>query len=69
MKYIVGGFAIFLWGLFMFCCPSLFWELFESWKNAGSTEPSESYLLQTRIGGGICMGVGLFVFIASFFIS
>ena len=69
MKYIVSGMAIFLWGLFMAFSPSKYWEFFESWKNAGNGKPSKSYLVQIRIGGVICMTVGLVIFVGSFFIT
>lgn len=68
MKYIVGGIVIFLWGLFMFRSPYKFWEFFESWKNSSNAEPSKFYLVETRIGGGICMLVGLIVVVCSFLI-
>ena len=68
MKFILGGIGIFLWGFFMTFKPSVFWDLFESWKNANNAEPSDIYLVQIRIGGCICMIIGLAIFIASFFI-
>ena len=68
MKYIVGGIVIFLWGLFMFRSPYKFWELFESWKNSSNAEPSKFYLVEVRIGGSICMLVGLIVVVCSFLI-
>ena len=67
MKFIIAGTAIVLWGLFMFCKPVKFWNLFESWKNANNATPSKNYLVQIRIGGGICMIVGLLIFVGSFF--
>ena len=54
MKLILGSIAIFLWGLFMLLRPSTCWNLFESWKNTGNTGPSKFYLIEIRIGGGIC---------------
>ena len=68
MKLILGGIAIFLWGLFMFLRPSTCWNLFESWKNTGNTGPSKFYLIEIRIGGGICMVVGLALMACLFFL-
>ena len=69
MKIILGGIAIFLWGLFMFLSPYKFWELFESWKSTSNAEPSKRYIIEVRIGGCICMIVGLTVFVCTFFIT
>ena len=69
MKTIIGGIAIFLWGLFMFLFPHKFWELFESWKSTRSAEPSKFYLIEVRAGGTVCMVVGLTVFVCSFFVA
>lgn len=66
MKVIIGGIAIFLWGLFMCLSPYKFWELFESWKSTRNAEPSKRYLVETRLGGIICMIVGVVVFVCSF---
>lgn len=69
MKFILGGIAIFLWGLFMFLSLTKFWKVFESWKNASTAEPSKRYVIETRIGGCICMIVGLVIFVCAFFIT
>lgn len=66
MKVIIGGIAIFLWGLFMCLSPYKFWELFESWKSTRNAEPSKRYLVETRLGGIICMIVGAVVWGFSF---
>ena len=68
MKLILGGIAIFLWGLFMLLRPSTCWNLFESWKNNGNTGPSKFYLIDIRISGGICMVVGLALMACLFFL-
>ena len=69
MNYLVGGVLILLWGVFMCLKPSIFGGIFESWKNANNTTPSKIYLGIIRIGGCICMAIGLFVCVASFFIT
>jgi hypothetical protein len=46
--------------------PPLIWIITESWKSNDATEPSDLYILSTRIGGIMFTLVGLggiFVFI------
>lgn len=43
---VLGG-----WGVLSVVKPSLSWEIFERWKSYRADEPSDTYLLLTRIGG------------------
>lgn len=58
MLYILGG--LFLMGLggLMFLRPDIFYELTESWKTRQGN-PTDRYLLETRIGGVMCFLAGL----------
>ncbi|HUC92732.1 MAG TPA: DUF6199 family natural product biosynthesis protein [Paenibacillus sp.] len=38
---------------------TLFWSLTEQWTSKDATEPSDLYIMNTRIGGGICFLIGL----------
>ncbi|WP_397310148.1 DUF6199 family natural product biosynthesis protein [Paenibacillus darwinianus] len=38
---------------------TLFWSLTEQWTSKDATEPSDLYIMNTRIGGGICCLIGL----------
>ena len=46
--------------------PEGFYELTESWKHDGASEPSKSYLLSTRFGGVMCALVGIVGIISVF---
>lgn len=50
-------------GLLSLCKPEAVWMLYESWKSSGDAEPSDSYLVITRISGvaAIILGVVLLV--------
>ena len=48
---VLGGAAVF--------APEVLYELKESWKHSGNTEPSEKYLLMIRISGGFYVLVGI----------
>ena len=39
--------------------PQVFYELTESWKHDGGSEPSNLYILSTRFGGVMCALVGI----------
>jgi hypothetical protein len=56
-------------GIIMILKPGFFYEIAESWKNHTSSAPSDLYLFSTRLGGVICLLVGiggLAVFILEF---
>lgn len=57
--YIVLGIVIAILGAFMLVKPEAVYALTESWKSNTSGEPSDFYLLSTRIGGGIFLVMGL----------
>ena len=63
MAIILGGFAIFLLGLFMVLFPYKYWKFSESWKNKSGAEPTKRYIIGVRIGGCIYMIVSLIVFV------
>lgn len=46
-------------GAVMVLFPKAIYVLTESWKNDGTESPSDTYILITRIGGGIFLAVGL----------
>lgn len=55
---LIGGIVLVLIGLCFLLCPSMIYELTESWKSNVSAEPSDLYRLHIRIGGIICTLVG-----------
>ncbi len=60
--------ALFFWfiGITMLFKPDLVFKIRESRKYDSPTEPSERYILWTRIGGGIYLLVGIAAFIVQF---
>ena len=64
---LLGSIFVGLTGFVMLCFPQLIYDLTESWKHSGLTEPSRLWLLCTRIGGGVFItisiaGILLFIF-------
>lgn len=57
MYLIIGVFLIGI-GLIMLIDPQMFFEITESWKVDRDSQPSDWYILNTRIGGGIMLIVG-----------
>ncbi len=57
MGFILG--VIFVaCGLLMLIDPKVFYEITEEWKTGGTGEPSDFYLIETRIGGTIITILG-----------
>ncbi|WP_036740201.1 MULTISPECIES: DUF6199 family natural product biosynthesis protein [unclassified Paenibacillus] len=46
-------------GLLMLLAPGAVWTVKESWKSNDGTEPSDLYILSTRMGGGIFLLIGI----------
>ncbi|MBQ7866004.1 MAG: hypothetical protein IJ350_06490 [Clostridia bacterium] len=65
---VIGSIFVLLFGLFMALLPALWWEMTESWKS-NATEPSDRYLLTTRINGAFFAIVGLACLIGTFFLD
>ncbi|MVP01699.1 hypothetical protein EDM21_19580 [Paenibacillus sp. N10] len=58
----MGLFLVLMGGLMVFK-TQLLWELTEKWKSNDGTEPSDLYMLNTRVGGAIFTLVGSAVFL------
>lgn len=56
---IIGGLILVILGIVMLFRPQLFYELTESWKHSGSSEPSGMWILSTRFGGVMFLLAGL----------
>ncbi len=59
MLYLIAGLALIAAGIAMLIKPRLVFELTESWKHDGGTEPSNLFLFSTRFGGVMCTLAGL----------
>ncbi|GIP38975.1 hypothetical protein J31TS4_22550 [Paenibacillus sp. J31TS4] len=46
-------------GVLMLSRPDWVWSVTESWKSGDATEPSDTYILSTRFGGGMVTLAGL----------
>ena len=53
--------SIFI-GFFMITIPAVLWDLTESWKSKDAREPSNSYILTSRIPGGFSILLGIIGF-------
>ncbi len=51
--------ALAIYGVVLIWKPEYFYELTESWKHDGASEPSKFYLWNTRFGGVMCALVGI----------
>lgn len=60
MKYVIFLIIIFvILGLVMTIRPDFFWYVTESWKSNDASEPSNLYILSTRIGEILFVLVGI----------
>jgi hypothetical protein len=60
MKFVLLELIGLLCGLLMTIRPDIIWRINESWKSNDATEPSDLYLLLTRIGGICLLVIGIF---------
>jgi len=63
MNILMGIICIII-GILNLAKPEFAWYLKEGWKVDGDSEPSDTYLMFTRIGGGFAILVGIIVFFA-----
>lgn len=59
MKFLIMGILFILVGALLLLKPKLLFDLTESWKNNASSDPSKLYLLSTRFGGVVILGIGI----------
>lgn len=57
--YILLSILLAICGIMMICKPRLIYDLTESWKHDGTSEPSDFYMMNIRIGGCIFAIVGV----------
>ena len=63
---ILGSIFLVLVGALMLCFPDVVYSITESWKSNASSEPSKLYKLHIRIGGIVCVFIGIVGLIANF---
>ncbi|MCJ8014780.1 hypothetical protein MUG84_24155 [Paenibacillus sp. KQZ6P-2] len=64
---IFAGILFIVIGLLNIVNPNFAWYLKEGWKVDGESEPSETYVALTKIGGVIAVVMGIFVFFTGVF--
>lgn len=57
--YIFLAVIIAVVGVIMIVKPKFIYEITESWKNNSGGEPSEAYILWTRLSGIVCLLIGI----------
>ena len=57
--YVFLSVILALLGILMLFKPLIVYNLLESWKNNGSSEPSKFYVINLRIGGAVFLVVGI----------
>lgn len=67
--YYMTGILFIALGIFLFVKPDLMWKLTEQWKSYSADEPSDLYLLSTRIGGILLGIVGIAVLVLPFLLE
>ena len=66
MFYFIAGLALTVMGITMLVNPRFIFELAESWKHSGGTEPSNLFLISTRFGGVMCTLAGICGLVVAF---
>lgn len=59
MFHFVMVFLLIGVGLLSLCKPEAVWMLYESWKSSSGAEPSDFYLVITRISGVVAIIAGV----------
>ena len=65
MLIIAGIFLLFV-GLIMTVSPTAWFELTQSWKSYSAADPSDLFIIVTRIGGVIFLLAAVAAFIVQF---
>lgn len=63
--YLLGSLLVTILGVFLFLKPDLWWKLTERWKSYRADEPSDFYILSTRIGGAAVAVIGIVLVVLS----
>ena len=66
--FLIAGLALLCIGAFMLLVPEMVFELQKSWKSYSASEPSDLYILSTRIGGGLFSLMGAAAVVVQFVI-
>lgn len=63
--YALGSIILVILGVVMILKPDLIFDITEGWKSSSNGTPSKLYLFNTRLGGVLCLLVGIFGLAAS----
>ncbi len=64
--YCIIGIVFVIIGMLMLFSPETVFKMTESWKSYSSGDPSDLYIISTRIGGGIVALVGIVSIVVQF---
>ena len=67
--YVIIGIFVAILGFYMVKSPDIFYELSEVFRSQSSGEPSDFYILSTKIGGVMFIVAGVAVAIGQFLIE
>lgn len=67
--YCLTGVCFITLGLFMFLKPDIIWKLTEQWKSYYADEPSDLYLISTKLGGAAFGILGIVVIVLPFILE
>ena len=66
---IFSGIGFLALGLLLFLKPGLVWKLTEQWKSYRADEPSDLYLLSTKLGGILFALLGITMIVLPLFLE
>lgn len=66
---IFSGIGFLALGLLLFLKPGLVWKLTEQWKSYRADEPSDLYLLSTKLGGILFALLGIAMIVLPLFLE
>jgi uncharacterized membrane protein YidH (DUF202 family) len=68
-EVILIGILFVVFGVVIFIKPIWLWQLTEKWKTYSADEPSDYYIIITKISSVLCVLAGVFFVVAPFVIK
>lgn len=65
----IVGVVFLLLGVLAFLRPDLIWKVTEQWKSYRADEPSDLYVLSTKVGGVLLALVGIAAIVVPFILE
>ncbi|MNH95799.1 hypothetical protein D3C73_484510 [compost metagenome] len=67
--YILVFLLMIIIGIVNLIFPAFAWQLRHGWMVRGDSEPSDTFLILTRIGGVVAIVIGVSLLMASMFVQ